>query len=214
VKSFVFSTGDAGTSFTANIAPIVANATPITIKISFTLGLCLSIVPDNFWFVQSSAILPTGLSPLVASLLAVLLLPAHIFWIYKTLFEKSKWGDFLLPYMRFIYPWRLSNPYGLFAVMTKSRPELVLEGRMDGKSWQEYEFNFKPGNVHKTPPIIAPFQPRMDWQMWFAGRAPQYLRFVRYDYTFSSYAELRKNGKWWERTFLGVYSPIFARDDF
>jgi hypothetical protein len=50
--------------------------------------------------------------------------------------------------------------------------------------------------------------------MWFAGRAPQYLRFVRYDYTFSSYAELRKNGKWWERTFLGVYSPIFARDDF
>ena len=117
-----------------------------------TLGLCLSIVPDNFCLFQSSAILPTGLSPLAASLLEVFFLSAHIFWIYKTLFEKRKWGDFLLPYMRFIYPWRLSNPYGLFAMMTKSRPELILEGSMDGKSWQDYEFNFKPGNVHKAPP--------------------------------------------------------------
>ncbi|MFM6929536.1 MAG: lipase maturation factor family protein [Bdellovibrio sp.] len=214
-----------------------------------TLGLCLSVVPDQFWVFSSSAIRQTQQSTLVASLLIVVLLPAHIFWIYKTVFEKSQRGDFLLPYMRFIYPWRLSNPYGLFAVMTKSRPELILEGSMDGNTWQEYEFNFKPGNIHKAPPFIAPFQPRMDWQMWFAsletfnenlwlqnlitrlfeesndvkdlialdpfaGRAPQYLRIVKYDYTFSSFSDLKKNGQWWHRTSLGVYSPTFARDDF
>lgn len=214
-----------------------------------TLGLCLSFVPDQFWLFNGSAILPSSLSTLVVSIVALSVLPAHIFWIYKTLFETSKVGDFLLPYMRFIYPWRLSNPYGLFAVMTKSRPELVLEGSMDGQSWQEYEFNFKPGNIHRAPPFVAPFQPRMDWQMWFAaletfnenlwlqnlvtrlfedskdvkelialdpfaGRVPQYLRIVKYDYKFSGFSDLRKNGKWWHRTFLGVYSPVFARDDF
>ncbi|MGE5086984.1 MAG: lipase maturation factor family protein [Bacillota bacterium] len=214
-----------------------------------TLGLCLSVVPDPFWLYNGSAILPTELSTSVACIVIVVILPAHIFWIYKTLFEKSQRGDFLLPYMRFIYPWRLSNPYGLFAVMTKSRPELILEGSMDGQTWQEYEFNFKPGNIHKAPPVIAPFQPRMDWQMWFAsleafnenlwlqnlvtrlfqeskdvseliavdpfaGRAPQYLRLVKYDYTFSSFSDLRTKGQWWHRTFLGVYSPTFARDDF
>ena len=69
-------------------------------------------------------------------------------------------------------PLRSFNGYGLFAIMTTSRPEIVIEGSMDGKSWVPYEFKFKPGGIHRAPPLVAPHQPRMDWQMWFASLAP------------------------------------------
>ncbi len=71
--------------------------------------------------------------------------------------------------MRLLYPFRISNPYGLFAVMTRTRPELVLEGSNDGTHWEEYEFKYKPTSVKRMPPIVAPHQPRLDWQMWFAA---------------------------------------------
>lgn len=63
----------------------------------------------------------------------------------------------------------LVNSYGLFAVMTQKRIEIVLEGSNDGKEWVAYEFPFKPGDLHRPPPIVAPMQPRLDWQMWFAA---------------------------------------------
>ena len=53
--------------------------------------------------------------------------------------------------------------------MTQSRPEIVIEGSMDGQTWKEYEFNYKPGNLYRALPIVAPHQPRLDWQMWFAA---------------------------------------------
>ncbi len=61
------------------------------------------------------------------------------------------------------------NRYGLFAVMTTSRSEIVIEGSDDGTNWKAYEFKFKPGDVTARPKWIAPFQPRLDWQMWFAA---------------------------------------------
>lgn len=63
----------------------------------------------------------------------------------------------------------LYNGYGLFAVMTTERNEIVLEGSMDGQEWKQYEFKFKPGNIFMPPCIVAPGQPRLDWQMWFAA---------------------------------------------
>ncbi|HXE90344.1 MAG TPA: lipase maturation factor family protein [Terriglobales bacterium] len=68
-----------------------------------------------------------------------------------------------------VYPFRLVNTYGLFAVMTTSRGEIVLEGSNDGVTWQEYEFKYKPGDVMRRPRWVAPHQPRLDWQMWFAA---------------------------------------------
>ena len=59
--------------------------------------------------------------------------------------------------------------YGLFAVMTKDRPEIVIEGSRDGVEWMEYEFAYKPGGLKRGLPIVAPHQPRLDWQMWFAA---------------------------------------------
>ena len=66
-------------------------------------------------------------------------------------------------------PFLIANSYGLFAVMTTSRPELVVEGSMDGKAWLPYEFKFKPGDPRRRPPWVAPHQPRLDWDLWFAA---------------------------------------------
>jgi hypothetical protein len=64
---------------------------------------------------------------------------------------------------------RTVNRYGLFAVMTTSRPEIVLEGSDDGRVWRPYELRWKPGEVTRRPRFVAPHQPRLDWQMWFAA---------------------------------------------
>jgi hypothetical protein len=68
-----------------------------------------------------------------------------------------------------IAPLEIVNTYGLFAVMTTSRPEIILEGSDDGTNWREYSFPYKPGNLHRGLPVVAPYQPRLDWQMWFAA---------------------------------------------
>src|SRR5262249_51077334 len=65
----------------------------------------------------------------------------------------------------------LVNHYGLFAIMTTSRKEIVIEGSDDGENWKAYEFKYKPGDIHRGLPWVAPYQPRLDWQMWFAARS-------------------------------------------
>ncbi|GMU62056.1 MAG: membrane protein [Myxococcaceae bacterium] len=61
------------------------------------------------------------------------------------------------------------NAYGAFAWMTKTRPEILIEGTVDGVEWREYEFPYKPGRLDRRPVFVAPWQPRLDWQMWFAA---------------------------------------------
>ncbi len=68
-----------------------------------------------------------------------------------------------------IQPFEIVNSYGLFAVMTTTRPEIILEGSNDQLDWREYQFPYKPGNTHRSLPWVAPYQPRLDWQMWFAA---------------------------------------------
>jgi hypothetical protein len=53
--------------------------------------------------------------------------------------------------------------------MTTVRPEIILEGSNDGQNWLPYEFKYKPGDLKRPPPFVAPHQPRLDWQMWFAA---------------------------------------------
>ncbi|NMO19597.1 DUF393 domain-containing protein [Pyxidicoccus fallax] len=66
-------------------------------------------------------------------------------------------------------PLRSVNPYGLFAVMTVERPEILVEGSDDGENWKEYSFHYKVGDPKRPPRQVAPHQPRLDWQMWFAA---------------------------------------------
>ncbi|MBI3449245.1 MAG: lipase maturation factor family protein [Acidobacteria bacterium] len=68
-----------------------------------------------------------------------------------------------------IAPFRSVSSYGLFASMTTYRHEIVLQGSRDGATWLDYEFRFKPGDVSRPPRFVAPHQPRLDWQMWFAA---------------------------------------------
>jgi predicted DCC family thiol-disulfide oxidoreductase YuxK len=66
-------------------------------------------------------------------------------------------------------PLHMVSGYGLFAVMTTQRDEIVIEGSADGADWREYEFRYKPGDLARRPPWNIPHQPRLDWQMWFAA---------------------------------------------
>ncbi|MFT5386977.1 MAG: hypothetical protein ACI9E5_000099 [Candidatus Omnitrophota bacterium] len=71
-------------------------------------------------------------------------------------------------------PFHFVNSYGLFATMTKERPEIIIEGSYDGQEWYAYEFPWKPGDLKRKPSQVAPHQPRLDWQMWFAALGGNY----------------------------------------
>ena len=66
-------------------------------------------------------------------------------------------------------PFRIANRYGLFAMMTRGRYEIEFQGSDDGKTWLVYPFRFKPQDPAKAPGIYAPYQPRFDWNLWFAS---------------------------------------------
>jgi hypothetical protein len=68
-----------------------------------------------------------------------------------------------------VRPFRTINGYGAFAVMTKTRQELSFEGTLDGHTWLSYELPFKPGRLDRRPAFVAPYHPRLDWQLWFAA---------------------------------------------
>jgi hypothetical protein len=66
-------------------------------------------------------------------------------------------------------PFRIANRYGLFAVMTRGRYEIEFQGSNDGTTWTAYPFRHKPQELDKPPRIYAPYQPRLDWNLWFAS---------------------------------------------
>jgi hypothetical protein len=66
-------------------------------------------------------------------------------------------------------PFRIANQYGLFAVMTRGRYEIEFQGSRDGQVWISYPFRFKPQALDKAPGIYAPYQPRFEWNLWFAS---------------------------------------------
>ncbi|MHB8754500.1 MAG: lipase maturation factor family protein, partial [Candidatus Acidiferrales bacterium] len=69
-----------------------------------------------------------------------------------------------------IEPFRIADRYGLFGVMTRGRYEIEFQGSNDGgKTWTPYPFRYKPQAVNEAPRIYAPYQPRFDWNLWFAS---------------------------------------------
>ena len=66
-------------------------------------------------------------------------------------------------------PFRIANQYGLFERMTRGRYEIEFQGSDDGQKWVVYPFRFKPQDPAKAPGIYAPYQPRFDWNLWFAS---------------------------------------------
>jgi lipase maturation factor 1 len=66
-------------------------------------------------------------------------------------------------------PFRIANQYGLFAVMTRGRYEIEFQGSNDNQNWTPYLFRYKPQALDERPGVYAPYQPRFEWNLWFAS---------------------------------------------
>jgi lipase maturation factor 1 len=98
---------------------------------------------------------------------------AQLLWMFAP--------DFPLPQapVQWLEPSRIANSYGLFANMTHQRLEIEFQGSADGKTWTPYPFRYKPQDLAKAPGIYAPYQPRFEWNLWFASLGSwQQYRFV------------------------------------
>jgi hypothetical protein len=108
------------------------------------------------------------LAPLRVSVAAVLLV-----WIFYSTTVQMIWMITPAPLptspVALLDPFRIANRYGLFAVMTRSRYEIEFQGSNDGQTWTAYPFRHKPQELDKPPRIYAPYQPRLDWNLWFAS---------------------------------------------
>jgi predicted DCC family thiol-disulfide oxidoreductase YuxK len=124
---------------------------------------------------------PRRMAAAVATLLALVVVPAGVNRVSQLLFERNIPVASVLTDA--VAPLQIVNRYGLFAVMTTSRPEIVVEGSDDGQEWREYQFRYKPGAESRRPPWNIPHQPRLDWQMWFAAlggwQEPWFGNFLR-----------------------------------
>src|SRR5580692_5310515 len=96
-----------------------------------------------------------------------------LIWIFYATLAELVWMFKPLPLpttpVSALEPFRVANRYGLFAVMTRGRYEIEFQGSMDGQTWLSYPFRFKPQDPKKAPGIYAPYQPRFDWNLWFAS---------------------------------------------
>jgi len=220
-----------------------------------TIALALTLIDDGGWARVLPARVVQGFAPgaeavgsfapagRVVLAVFVLVLSCIKFWenlspntvLPRPAARIAMWAD----------PFRSVNSYGLFRVMTTDRREIVIEGSDDGTTWRAYEFKYKPGDPARRPGFVEPFQPRLDWQMWFAAlqqfettpwfeplaarllegsppvlalfatnpfpaAPPRFLRASVYDYRFSTWAERRASGDWWQRTPVGEYAPVMS----
>jgi hypothetical protein len=106
--------------------------------------------------------------------LAKMIAPAILLsWIFYATVAQLTWMVFSLPLpmspVAALDPFRVANRYGLFGVMTRGRYEIEFQGSEDAKNWIAYPFRFKPQDLDKPPGIYAPYQPRFDWNLWFAS---------------------------------------------
>jgi predicted DCC family thiol-disulfide oxidoreductase YuxK len=141
-----------------------------------TIGFCLFLIDDGFfrrlfpktanWSTHLAAEKSHAWSRAVCGAFATLALFVGGFQVARPFGVRWSLADAAI---RIVSPFEVINSYGLFAVMTTTRPEIVIEGSNDGVTWLAYEFKYKPGDLNRRPAWVAPHQPRLDWQMWFAA---------------------------------------------
>jgi len=144
-----------------------------------TIAMCLFLFDDAAFrwvqqavlrrrFGEARAVVKIPLrNSIIAACLAVVILSISSAQIYH-MFTRDEIP--LLEQLDSIFrPLHIVNVYGPFAVMTTQRREINIEGSNDGENWKEYDFRYKPDDVHDITGWIIPHQPRLDWQMWFAA---------------------------------------------
>ena len=194
----------------------------------------------------SRRLLPRQLGLIVWAFGSVLLTWVFYATSFLLLSTVSSWNPLPEGPVVALEPFRIANAYGLFAVMTHERYEIEFQGTADGKTWVAYPFRYKPQDLKVEPGIYAPYQPRFDWNLWFAslgswrqnewvvetqerlmnsqpdvlalfagnpfaGKSPQSVRTVVWQYWFTDLATKRKDGTWWRRQLIGPYSPSLER---
>lgn len=138
-----------------------------------TMVMALPLLDDPLWMqiVNLPAAYPHEPANMVVCVIFAIFLLLNLCQLVM-LVHRPRW--LIRPFVR-MSPFMISNHYGLFAVMTTNRFELVIEGSSDGNEWSEYDFRWKPGDPHRPPGQVAPHMPRLDWQMWFAALNPNTL---------------------------------------
>jgi predicted DCC family thiol-disulfide oxidoreductase YuxK len=131
-----------------------------------TMALCVFLLDD-----EQLPKLPFGtrqarIKPAIAWTVTAVILLFSSFELWGVFVDRSQQLDSITG---LIAPFGIVNTYGLFAVMTTDRPEIIVQGSNDGLTWLDYEFPYKPSDLRRAPRWVAPYQPRLDWQMWFAA---------------------------------------------
>ncbi|PIQ95519.1 MAG: hypothetical protein COV67_14445 [Nitrospinae bacterium CG11_big_fil_rev_8_21_14_0_20_56_8] len=147
-----------------------------------TIVLCLSLLDDGYvkkWFParwgevslieKGRGREPRGKNVGVGITAVVVLVVSIFVQMVPLVFWDYKWPGWANAAYRQIKSFHIVNRYGLFAWMTTTRPEIMIEGSRDGQEWKTYVFKWKPGDPGRVPAFVAPHQPRLDWQMWFAA---------------------------------------------
>lgn len=139
-----------------------------------TLALCLTLIDDASWpatLRRGFASAPEKAIPRVQRLVvpwlaAVILMPTTV-----TLLAVLRIcpASLIAPVLGPTTPFRSTNSYGLFSVMTMERPEITIEASKDGVVWLPYKFPYKMDAAKNSLPFLVPHMPRLDWQMWFAA---------------------------------------------
>ena len=156
-----------------------------------TIALCLLLIDDDAWPLSFRAKRAEGTNQgsrawpswaVAPVMILILLVSAN--QMTRLLGIKIRWPEPVPAVIRTASAFRSVNGYGLFAVMTTSRPEIIVEGSNDGITWRGYEFKWKPGDVSDAPRFNLPHQPRLDWQMWFAAlgsyrQNPWFINFLK-----------------------------------
>jgi hypothetical protein len=140
-----------------------------------TIALCFFVLDDSMVDQANRTTLEPVARPrrIFAAIVALLTIPVSLLMFVRSFGVEPTGSSVVQPLADLVRPFRSVNGYGLFAVMTTTRLEIVLEGTEDGTTWLEYEFKYKPGDIRHTPSWVAPHQPRLDWQMWFAALSPE-----------------------------------------
>jgi len=194
-----------------------------------TIVLCLPLVDDRLWPARLRRALSLGeeagtlpslshrrlgleIGLVAPPALVLLLLNLHIVLgdlhhAPNPLLSRKPTPGWLDGFRARFEPFRLASGYGLFRTMTTTRPEIVLEGSRDGVTWFEYDFTWKAGDLGVRPGFVAPHQPRVAWQFWFAALEG------RFD-------PRSRNSGWIERLVLkllrgdGSIDPLLRRNPF
>lgn len=144
-----------------------------------TLTLCVLVVDDAVWgkkvIGHSSSVRGRSLPDLLLIPVAAAVFLLSLIPLASSFRRPMPWLEPLAVVYHHVAPFRTINGYGLFAVMTTERREIIVQGSEDGLNWKTYDFRYKPGDPHRAPRWVAPGMPRLDWQMWFAalGNAEQ-----------------------------------------